>query len=96
MSGWSQALFFGLKAAVLAIVLAGGRADRRRALQNRSMIAIAAVAFVAIFFFGVPFPVIILAAGIIGFAGARLGWPEFAAIEHGGGTNADVIEQHAR
>ena len=45
-----------------------------------------------IFFFAVPFPIIIVAAGIIGFAGARLGRPEFAAIEHGGGTNADVID----
>ena len=49
------------------------------------MIALAAVAFVAIFFFDVPFPIIILAAGVIGFFGARAGRPEFAAVEHGGG-----------
>ena len=37
------------------------------------MIALAAIAFVAIFFSGVPFPMIVLAAGIIGFIGARTG-----------------------
>ena len=49
------------------------------------MIALAAIAFVAIFFFNVPFPIIIIAAGVIGYLGARSGRPEFAAIEHGGG-----------
>ncbi|WP_171257823.1 chromate transporter, partial [Acinetobacter baumannii] len=80
-----EALFFGLKAAVLAIVIEAVVRVGKRALRNRIMIAIAAIAFVAIFFFAVPFPVIIIAAGIIGFVGARLGRPEFAPIEHGGG-----------
>jgi chromate transporter len=89
--GFVEALFFGLKAAVLAIVVQAVVRVGKRALRNRIMISIAAAAFVAIFFFAVPFPVIIVAAGIIGFAGARLGRPEFAAIEHGGG-NAAVID----
>jgi chromate transporter len=54
------------------------------------MVALAASAFVAIFFFGVPFPVIIIAAAIIGLIGARLGRPEFAAIEHGGKQSAVI------
>ena len=87
-----EALFFGLKAAVLAIVIEAVVRVGKRALRNRIMIAIAAIAFVAIFFFAVPFPVIIIAAGIIGFAGARLGRPEFAPIEHGGGKNAAVVD----
>jgi len=49
------------------------------------MIALAAIAFIAIFFFNVPFPIIIIAAGVIGYFGAKSGRPEFAAIEHGGG-----------
>jgi len=90
--GFVEALFFGLKTAVLAIVIQAVVRVGNRALRNRIMIALAAAAFVAIFFFAVPFPVIIVAAGIVGFAGARLGRPEFAAIEHGGGKDAAVID----
>src|SRR6516165_7807658 len=64
------ALFFGLKAAVLAIVLEAVFRIGKRALKNNVMIALAAAAFVGIFFFNVPFPIIILAAALIGFAGA--------------------------
>ena len=87
-----EALFFGLKAAVLAIVIEAVVRVGKRALRNRIMIGLAAIAFVAIFFFAVPFPVIIIAAGIIGFVGARLGRPEFAPIEHGGGKNGAAID----
>ena len=90
--GFVEALFFGLKAAVLAIVIEAVVRVGKRALRNRVMIALAAIAFVAIFFFAVPFPVIIIAAGVIGFIGARLGRPEFASVEHGGGNNAAVID----
>jgi chromate transporter len=89
--GFVEALFFGLKAAVLAIVIEAVVRVGKRALRNRIMIAIAAAAFIAIFFFAVPFPLIIIAAGVIGFLGARLGRPEFAAIEHGG-KNAAAID----
>src|SRR5712672_791682 len=88
--GFVEALFFGLKAAVLAIVIQAVFRVGKRALRNRVMIAIAALAFIAIFFFGAPFPLIIVAAGLVGFAGARAGRPEFAAIEHGGKGNAAV------
>src|SRR5450432_1792295 len=71
-AGWGNvplvvALFFGLKAAVLAIVLQAVMRVGRRALGNRVMLGIAAAAFVAIFFFGVPFPIIILLAGVVGY-----------------------------
>ena len=82
--GFVEAVFFGLKAAVLAIVVHAVVRVGKRALRNRVMIALAAIGFVAIFFFNVPFPIIIIAAGVIGFFGARSGRPEFAAIEHGG------------
>jgi hypothetical protein len=54
----------------------------KRALRNRIMIALAALAFVAIFFFNVPFPIIIIAAGVIGYFGAKADGRNFA----GGGA----------
>jgi chromate transporter len=77
-----EALFFGLKAAVLAIVLEAVVRIGRRALRSAAMVALAAAAFVAIFVFDVPFPLIILAAGLIGLVGARAG---LAAFFVGGG-----------
>lgn len=87
-----EALFFGLKAAVLAIVVEAVVRVGKRALKNRIMIALAAIAFVAIFFFAVPFPIIIIAAGIIGYAGARSGRPEFAPAGHGHGGSSAAID----
>jgi chromate transporter len=74
--GALQALFFGLKAAVLAVVLEAVLRIGRRALTSRAMLVLAVLAFVGIFFFAVPFPIIIAAAAFIGFAGhaARLPW----------------------
>jgi chromate transporter len=90
--GVIEALFFGLKAAVLAIVIQAVVRVGKRALRNRIMIGLAATAFIAIFFFNVPFPVIIIAAGVIGYLGAKSGRPEFAAVPHGGGKNAAAID----
>jgi chromate transporter len=90
--GFVEAVFFGLKAAVLAIVIQAVVRVGKRALRNPVMIGLAASAFVAIFFFNVPFPIIIIAAGGIGFAGARMGRPEFAAVEHGGGKKEAAID----
>jgi chromate transporter len=87
-----EALFFGLKAAVLAIVIEAVFRVGKRALKNRVMIALAAIAFVAIFFFAVPFPIIIIAAGVIGYAGARAGRPEFAPAGHGHGGSGAAID----
>ncbi|WP_456622211.1 MULTISPECIES: chromate efflux transporter [unclassified Bradyrhizobium] len=87
-----EALFFGLKAAVLAIVVEAVVRVGKRALKNRIMIALAAIAFVAIFFFAVPFPIIIIAAGLIGYAGARSGRPEFAPAGHGHGGSSAAID----
>jgi chromate transporter len=87
-----EALFFGLKAAVLAIVIQAVVRVGKRALRNRIMIALAATAFIAIFFFNVPFPIIIVAAGLIGYVGAKAGRPEFSAIEHGGGKNTAAVD----
>jgi chromate transporter len=83
--GFVFALFFGLKAAVLAIVLQAVVRIARRALRNGIMLSLATAAFVLIFFFAVPFPVIVFGAGLIGFIGGRLGRPEFRV---GGGHGA--------
>jgi chromate transporter len=80
--GVVSALFFGLKAAVLAVVLQAVVRIGSKALKNRVMLALAATAFVAIFFFGVPFPVIVLTAGVIGYLGGRAG---ASAFQVGGG-----------
>ena len=87
-----SALFFGLKAAVLAIVADALIRVSRRALKNGLMYAIAAGAFVALFAFNAPFPLVILAAGAIGFFGARVAPHAFAASPHGAAsrTNAAV------
>src|SRR5947208_11065304 len=77
------ALFFGLKAAVLAIVLHAVHRVGSRALKSGAMITLAVLAFIAIFFSHVPFPLIVLAAGVIGFVGARSGSAAF--IVGGGG-----------
>jgi chromate transporter len=82
--GFVAAMFFGLKAAVLAIVIEAVVRVGKRALRNRVMVLIAATAFVAIFFFNAPFPLIIIAAGVVGFLAARAGREEFA----GGGHDA--------
>ncbi len=83
--GFVAALFFGLKAAVLAIVLQAVVRIGRRALKNPAMVALAATSFIAIFVFAAPFPAIILAAGVIGTLGGLTGFKAFAA---GGGHGA--------
>ena len=73
-----QALFFGLKAAVLAIVIEAVFKVGKRALKNRVMIGLAGLSFITIFFFHAPFPLIILAAAFIGFVGHATGFKAFS------------------
>lgn len=61
------AIFTGVQAAVVAIVIEALLRVARRALKLRAHLVIAALAFAALFFFAVPFPVLILGAGIWGF-----------------------------
>lgn len=67
------ALFLGVKAAVLIIVLEALLRVARKALRRPAHWAVAGGAFVAIFFFAVPFPVLILAVGAGGYILARPG-----------------------
>ncbi len=89
--GAVAAVFFGLKAAVLAVVLQAVLRVGRKALRNRTMAALAALAFAALFLFAVPFPVVVLAAGVAGFVGTRMGLPAFAAAGGGhGGSRGEA------
>ena len=84
-----EALFFGVKAAVLAVVVEAVIRIGRRALKNQVMIAIALVAFLAIYVLNVPFPLIVLFAGITGWIGNRLAPAAFSGSAHGKGDAPD-------
>jgi chromate transporter len=84
--GAVDGLFFGLQAAVVAVVIEAVLRIGRRALKTPAHIALAAAAFIAIFFFVLPFPLIVLAAGLIGFVVGRLRPELFTATGHGGGA----------
>src|SRR4051794_4401943 len=70
-------VFLGLAPAVIAIVLQAVLRVSGRALGHPSLVVVAAAAFVALTFFGLAFPVVVLAAGILGWALARR-WPSLA------------------
>ncbi|MEO8331786.1 MAG: chromate transporter, partial [Gallionella sp.] len=75
-------VLYGIKPAVTAIVLFAAYRIGSRALKHGVLWAMAGAAFVAIFAFNVPFPAIVLAAGLIGYAGGRIAPKKFAT---GGG-----------
>jgi len=76
-------LFYGIKPAVTAIVLFAAWRIGSRALKNVALWAISFAAFVAIFAFKVPFPYIVLGAGVIGYLGGRIAPDKFATGGHG-------------
>lgn len=91
--GAVAALFFGLKAAVLVIVLQAVLRMGRRSLRNPTMVVIAAAAFVALFVFKVSFPLVVLAAGLLGCVGGLAGLPAFqAAAGHGPARGSEVAD----
>src|SRR5207244_627834 len=85
---WIAAIFYGFKPAVTAIVLTAVIRIGKKALKNEVMWALAAFAFIAIYFFKTPFPAIVLSAGIIGVLGGLLWKSKFDAgpKEHSGST----------
>jgi chromate transporter len=94
---WIAAIFYGLKPVVVAIVAAAVIRIGGKALKNEVLWSIAALAFVAIYFFHAPFPAIIIGAGVIGFVGGKI-WPaKFDVISgHQGGAEQSVIDdEHA-
>ena len=81
-----EGLFFGLKAAVIAIVIQALVRLSSRSLRNGLLRGLALGAFIAIFLLDVPFPAIVLAAALIGYFGAKAGVHGFAV---GGGHGGD-------
>jgi chromate transporter len=91
--GLVAGFFFGLKAAILAVVLEAVLRIGRRALKNNTLIVLAATAFCALFFFKVPFPAVVLGAALIGYFGAKAGWHAFDVnVMHGPSKTAAVID----
>lgn len=82
---WVAGIFYGIKPAVTALVVHAAHRIGSRALKNHWMWTIAAAAFVAIFAFDVPFPVIVAAAAFVGYAGSRR-WPHVFALGGGAGN----------
>ncbi|RNJ43928.1 chromate transporter [Mesorhizobium erdmanii] len=85
-----EALFLGVKAAVLAIVIEAVIRIGRRALKNPAMVSIAVAAFIAIYALNVPFPLIILLAGLTGWLGDRLAPGLFSGSAHGKDDGPDI------
>ena len=71
-TSWLASLFYGLKAAVLVIVVQALVKVAARALKTTFARLLAALAFLALFVFALPFPLVILAAAIAGYAAMRL------------------------
>ena len=85
---WVAGLFYGIKPAVAAIVLQAAYRIGSRVLHNNLLWTIATASFMAIFALNVPFPVIVLAAAIIGFVGGRL---SPTSLRMGGGHAAVAV-----
>jgi chromate transporter len=88
---WIAAVFYGLQAAVIALVAAAVIRVGSRALKNPVLIVIAAAAFVAIFFLKVPFPLIVASAALIGFVGSRVAPSVFSSSGHGDPDEEDAV-----
>ena len=82
-------VLYGIKPAVVAIVLHAAWRIGSRALKRPVLRIVAALAFIAIFAFAVPFPAIVLAAAIVGYVGGRIA-PEEFAVGGGHGTGGGV------
>lgn len=84
---WVAALFVGLQPAVLAIIAAAVFRIGSRVLRNGSLCALAAVAFVGLFFFRIPFPYVIVSAAAIGWLGGRFSPARFDLSRTNDATN---------
>jgi chromate transporter len=90
---WVAALLFGLKAAVLAVVVEAVLRIGRRVLHNGLMIGVAVAAFVAIYALSVPFPWIVITAGVLGFVGSRYRPDLYVVIRPKSASTAGAIDR---
>ncbi len=84
-----QGIFYGIKPAVVAVVLFAAWRIGSRAIKNETLLAIALLAFIGILFFDIGFPWIVLAAAILGAIGAKLMPEKFKAGGGHGTSNKD-------
>src|SRR5256885_3032100 len=91
---WIAAIFYGLKPAVLAIVAAAVIRIGSKALKNAVMWSLALAAFVAIYFFHVPFPLIIISAGVVGLIGTKI-LPQYFRAESAHPSDVDLAAKIA-
>lgn len=90
-----EGVFYGIKPAVLAIVVGAVIKIGKKALKNEVMIGISILSFIAIFFFEVSFPIIIIAAAMIGFVGGKVSEDKFYVIkghEEGDSASEGLID----
>jgi chromate transporter len=87
-----DAVFYGLQAAILAIVFEALIRVGKRALANGVMVAIAAFAFIALFLLQLPFPLVVIAAALIGYVGGELR-PDLFKMGGHGGKSATAVDR---
>ena len=84
-----QGVFAGIKPAVVAIVVFAAWRIGSRALKNKVLWGLAAASFIAIFVFHVPFPAIVLGAGVLGLIGGKIAPDKFKIGGGHGGSGKD-------
>ena len=89
---WVAAVFYGLRAAVVAIVAAALMRVASKALKNALMVSVAVAAFIAIFLVKVPFPLVIAGAIAVGLVGSRRRADLFPSPAHGDAGDAALID----
>lgn len=94
---WIEAVFYGLKPAVMGIVAHATIRIGRKALKNVVMWSVAAAAFSGIFFLNLPFPLIVFSAGVVGLIGGWLpgGWFDVVGAGSGNPKDGAVIHDDA-
>ncbi|MDP2196415.1 MAG: chromate efflux transporter [Rhodocyclaceae bacterium] len=90
-----QGIFYGIKPAVVAVVLFAAWRIGSKVLKNEVLMTIAALAFIGIFFFKIGFPWIVLAAGILGAIGGKLLPAKFKAGGGGHGASGKAAQGRA-
>jgi len=83
-----EGILYGIKPAVTAIVVFAAYRIGSRALGNNVLRTMAVMAFIAIFIFKIPFPYIVLIAGMVGYIGSRVAPEYFKAGGHHGASKA--------
>lgn len=93
-----EGILYGIKPAVTAIVVFAAYRIGSRALKNNVLRAMAVLAFIAIFALNIPFPYIVLIAGLVGYAGSHIAPELFRAGGHHGSSKdsygAAIIDDH--